>query len=83
MNGSDRKQRRLAADAMGRMRHLHFVGIGGAGMNGIAQVMLNLGYHISGSDLRENAATRRLAEQGAISSPRSAFSPHGFSRGAS
>lgn len=65
MNVSDRKQRRLAADAMGRMRHLHFVGIGGAGMNGIAQVMLNLGYHISGSDLRENAATRRLAEQGA------------------
>ncbi|MEE9357718.1 UDP-N-acetylmuramate--L-alanine ligase [Candidatus Vondammii sp. HM_W22] len=65
MNSSDRKQRRLAADAMGRMRHLHFVGIGGAGMNGIAQVMLNLGYHISGSDLRENAATLRLTEQGA------------------
>lgn len=54
-----------AAEAMGRMRHLHFVGIGGAGMNGIAQVMLNLGYTISGSDIRENAATRRLAEQGA------------------
>ena len=54
-----------AAEAMGRTRHLHFVGIGGAGMNGIAQVMLNLGYRISGSDLAENAATRRLAEQGA------------------
>ncbi|HHH12848.1 MAG TPA: UDP-N-acetylmuramate--L-alanine ligase, partial [Thiolapillus brandeum] len=54
-----------AAEAMGRMRRLHFVGIGGAGMNGIAQVMLNLGYEISGSDLAENAATRRLAEQGA------------------
>ena len=54
-----------AAEAMGRMRHLHFVGIGGAGMNGIAQVMLNLGYEISGSDIKENAATRRLAEQGA------------------
>ena len=64
MNKPDSK-RRLAAEAMGRMRHLHFVGIGGAGMNGIAQVMLNLGYHISGSDLKENAATRRLAEQGA------------------
>ncbi len=55
-----------AAEAMGRMRHLHFVGIGGSGMNGIAQVMLNLGYQISGSDLAENAATRRLQEQGAV-----------------
>ena len=54
-----------AAEAMGRIRHLHFVGIGGAGMNGIAQVMLNLGYQVSGSDLGENAATRRLAQQGA------------------
>lgn len=54
-----------AAEAMGRMRHLHFIGIGGAGMNGIAQVMLNLGYRVSGSDLAENAATRRLVEQGA------------------
>ena len=54
-----------AAEAMGRIRRLHFVGIGGAGMNGIAQVMLNLGYRVSGSDLAENAATRRLAEQGA------------------
>ena len=56
---------RYAAEAMGRMRHLHFVGIGGAGMNGIAQVMLNLGYQVSGSDIRKNAATVRLAEQGA------------------
>lgn len=56
---------RYAAETMGRVRRLHFVGIGGAGMNGIAQVMLNLGYRISGSDIRENAATRRLAEQGA------------------
>lgn len=55
-----------AAEAMGRMRHLHFVGIGGSGMNGIAQVMLNLGYEVSGSDLAENAATRRLQEQGAV-----------------
>jgi UDP-N-acetylmuramate--alanine ligase len=65
MNKSDRKQRRLAADAMGRIRQLHFIGIGGAGMNGIAQVMLNLGYQISGSDLRANAATEKLALQGA------------------
>ncbi|MBT8429103.1 MAG: UDP-N-acetylmuramate--L-alanine ligase [Gammaproteobacteria bacterium] len=56
---------RYAAESMGRMRHLHFVGIGGAGMNGIAQVMLNLGYEISGSDIKQNAATLRLAEQGA------------------
>jgi len=58
-------QPRYAAEAMGRMRRLHFVGIGGAGMNGIAQVMLNLGYTVSGSDIRANAATDRLAEQGA------------------
>jgi UDP-N-acetylmuramate--alanine ligase len=56
---------RYAAEAMGRMRQLHFVGIGGAGMNGIAQVMLNLGYRISGSDLRANAPIQRLREQGA------------------
>ena len=56
---------RYAAEVMGRMRHLHFVGIGGAGMNGIAQVILNLGYQVSGSDIRQNAATLRLAEQGA------------------
>ncbi|HID45990.1 MAG TPA: UDP-N-acetylmuramate--L-alanine ligase [Chromatiaceae bacterium] len=54
-----------AAEAMGRMRRLHFVGVGGSGMNGIAQVMLNLGYEVSGSDLADNAATRRLQEQGA------------------
>ncbi len=65
MNGM-LQQPRYAAEAMGRMRHLHFVGIGGAGMNGIAQVMLNLGYAVSGSDIRANAATERLAEQGAV-----------------
>jgi UDP-N-acetylmuramate--alanine ligase len=46
------------------VRHLHFVGIGGAGMSGIAEVLVNLGYHVSGSDLAENAATRRLKELG-------------------
>lgn len=65
MNDLPLAPRRYAAEAMGRMRHLHFVGIGGAGMNGIAQVMLNLGYQVSGSDLKPNAATQRLAEQGA------------------
>ncbi len=49
---------------MGRVRHVHFVGIGGAGMSGIAEVLHNLGYEISGSDMRENAVTRRLADMG-------------------
>ena len=48
-----------------KVRHIHFVGIGGSGMSGIAEVMLNLGYAVSGSDLSENAATRRLAGLGA------------------
>ncbi len=48
-----------------KVRRLHFVGIGGAGMSGIAEVLLNLGYEVSGSDLAENAATRRLAGLGA------------------
>lgn len=51
---------------MGRIRRIHFVGIGGVGMGGIAEVMLNLGYQVTGSDLQENAVTRRLAEHGAI-----------------
>lgn len=51
---------------MGRIRHIHFVGIGGAGMGGIAEVLLTQGYHISGSDLSENAVTSRLQKLGAI-----------------
>jgi UDP-N-acetylmuramate--alanine ligase len=50
---------------MGRIRRIHFVGIGGSGMSGIAEVLLNLGYDVSGSDLKENAVTRRLAALGA------------------
>ncbi len=50
---------------MGRIRHVHFVGIGGAGMSGIAEVLVNLGYKVSGSDLHKNAATVRLAKCGA------------------
>ena len=49
-----------------KVNHIHFVGIGGAGMSGIAEVLLNLGFEISGSDLGENAATRRLAGLGAV-----------------
>ena len=48
-----------------KVRRIHFVGIGGSGMSGIAEVLLNLGYEVSGSDLAENAATRRLASLGA------------------
>jgi UDP-N-acetylmuramate--alanine ligase len=48
-----------------RPQHLHFTGIGGIGMSGIAEVLLNLGYQISGSDLKLSAATDRLAAMGA------------------
>ncbi|MGH8580670.1 MAG: Mur ligase domain-containing protein, partial [Gammaproteobacteria bacterium] len=49
---------------MGRVRHIHFVGIGGAGMAGIAEVLSNLGYHVSGSDLHQNNLTERLQALG-------------------
>ncbi len=46
------------------IRHIHFVGIGGSGMSGIAEVLLNLGYQISGSDLTDSATLQRLAALG-------------------
>jgi UDP-N-acetylmuramate--alanine ligase len=49
----------------GRARHIHFVGIGGIGMSGIAELLINLGYAVSGSDLKETLVTRRLAGLGA------------------
>src|SRR5712664_570780 len=48
-----------------RPQHLHFTGIGGIGMSGIAEVLLNLGYTISGSDLKTTPLTERLAKLGA------------------
>src|SRR5206468_3533307 len=48
-----------------KVKRIHFVGIGGSGMSGIAEVLLNLGYKVSGSDLASNAATERLADLGA------------------
>ena len=48
-----------------RIQSIHFVGIGGSGMSGIAEVLLNLGYSISGSDINDSHVTRRLAELGA------------------
>jgi UDP-N-acetylmuramate--alanine ligase len=50
---------------MRRIRHIHFVGIGGSGMCGIAEVLINQGYCVSGSDLARSAATRRLERLGA------------------
>jgi UDP-N-acetylmuramate--alanine ligase len=49
-----------------KIKHIHFVGIGGSGMNGIAEVMLNLGFQVSGSDLADSAVTQRLKTLGAI-----------------
>lgn len=52
-------------DPMGAIHTIHFVGIGGVGMAGIAEVLLNLGYEVQGSDLRESPTTRRLESLGA------------------
>lgn len=50
---------------MRRIKQIHFIGIGGAGMGGIAEVLLNEGYHISGSDQLQSAMTERLVSKGA------------------
>ena len=52
-------------DRMRRIHLIHLVGIGGIGMGGIAEVLLNLGYEVQGSDLKPNAVTQRLARLGA------------------
>ncbi len=52
-------------DRMRRIHTIHFVGIGGSGMSGIAEVLLNLGYAVQGSDLKAGEATRRLEKLGA------------------
>ena len=49
-----------------KVKHVHFIGIGGSGMSGIAEVLLNLGYQVSGSDLSSTSITRRLKKLGAI-----------------
>ena len=48
-----------------KVKHIHFIGIGGSGMSGIAEVLLNLGYQVSGSDLADNAITQRMKQLGA------------------
>ena len=50
----------------GKIKKVHFVGIGGSGMSGIAEVLINMGYVVSGSDMKENDAVRRLKGLGAI-----------------
>jgi UDP-N-acetylmuramate--alanine ligase len=50
---------------MGRIQKIHMVGIGGVGMGGIAEVLINLGYSVSGSDLNQNVVTQRLSSLGA------------------
>lgn len=50
---------------LGKVRRIHFVGIGGIGMSGLAEVLLNLGFSVSGSDLRRTAVTERLSRLGA------------------
>ena len=50
---------------MRRVQQIHFIGIGGAGMSGIAEILLNEGYQISGSDIADGVVTQRLAHAGA------------------
>jgi UDP-N-acetylmuramate--alanine ligase len=54
----------LRLPEMRRIRRIHMIGIGGSGMSGIAEVLFNLGYDVSGSDLRASAVTERLAQRG-------------------
>ncbi|WP_038174119.1 UDP-N-acetylmuramate--L-alanine ligase [Vibrio pacinii] len=61
----DLAQIRAIVPEMRRVKCIHFIGIGGAGMSGIAEVLLNEGYQISGSDIAENPVTQRLSEKGA------------------
>jgi UDP-N-acetylmuramate--alanine ligase len=58
-------ERRSLNERMRRIQCIHLVGIGGSGMGGIAEVLLNLGYQVQGSDLKGNAVTERLARLGA------------------
>ena len=68
MNGAPGRSSAGAGSGLlfSKRTRVHFVGIGGVGMSGIAEVLLNLGYPVSGSDLRLGASARRLAELGAI-----------------
>ena len=65
MNTQQLAKLRSIVPEMRRVRHIHFVGIGGAGMGGIAEVLANEGYQISGSDLAPNPVTQQLSQLGA------------------
>ncbi|WP_237066184.1 UDP-N-acetylmuramate--L-alanine ligase [Microbulbifer guangxiensis] len=58
------EQSSYSVPAMRRIRRIHFIGVGGAGMSGIAEVLQNQGYEVSGSDLKESSVTRRLRDLG-------------------
>jgi len=51
------------APEMRRIRCIHMIGVGGTGMSGIAEVLVNLGYEVSGSDIRASVVTQRLQEK--------------------
>ncbi|MDD2722932.1 MAG: UDP-N-acetylmuramate--L-alanine ligase [Methylovulum sp.] len=55
---------RAMVQSLGNVERIHFVGIGGTGMSGIAEVLSNLGYQVSGSDIKDSAVTQRLADLG-------------------
>ena len=61
-NANDHKGLVAEIPEMRRIRRIHFIGIGGAGMGGIAEVLINQGYKISGSDLSKNPVTERLTK---------------------
>jgi len=65
LNDNKLKQKSLATKVPFDLGPIHFVGIGGIGMSGIAEVMLNLGYQVQGSDMKESAITERLKKLGA------------------
>jgi UDP-N-acetylmuramate--alanine ligase len=55
---------KMSTEMLGTIERIHFIGIGGTGMSGIAEVLLNLGYKVSGSDVKESPVTQRLAALG-------------------
>ena len=56
---------KLMSAMQSRVNHIHLIGIGGVGMGGIAEVLIKLGYQVSGSDLADNALIQHLRELGA------------------
>jgi UDP-N-acetylmuramate--alanine ligase len=64
-DGARKGDRTRMEDRMRRIHRIHLVGIGGSGMGGIAEVLINLGYQVQGSDLKTNSVTQRLARLGA------------------